>query len=272
MIKFAPSLNSLPSLLVHVLIIPFFLLLNILLYEVRPLYELLHAGDGVSGIQNIFPFNIAIVFAIVLVSILICRLVLYFIRHLTKMTLAYYCAWCVAEVLVCSAFVALFITLISHGQENYFSFLGRSFRCLSTVFVYPYVIIAQSYYVLDLKHKSRETEEQRIRFYDNRHILKLTTSVSSILYIQADENYIIIHYMQNGKAMKYELRNSMKAMEEACSKVGIVRVHRSYLVNPANIQSVAKGEEGRYIATINAPEAPEIPVSKRYYDDIAALL
>lgn len=270
--KYSQSINSMPSLLVHVFVIPLFLLLSVLLYEVRPLCDLLHAGEGISTISNIYPFNIAIVFTIVIGSMLICRLSYYFLRKRVRLSLSYYAAWCVMEIVVCSAFVALYVTLISRGQFNYFVFLGRSFRSLSTLMVYPYVIIYQSYYILDLKNNVKDEDDVRIKFYDNRKLLKFTTTAASVLYIQAAENYIDIYYMENGKVKLYELRNSMKNIEQLCAKCGFVRVHRSYLVNPANVRSVAKASEGRYFATMNASGVEDVPVSKKYYQDIVSQL
>ncbi len=270
--KFPNSVNTLASLLVHVFTLPIFLLLSVLLYEMRPLSNLLHAGDGVSSISNIFPFNIAIVFTIVLGSMLVCRLLLFFIRRRIHLTIPYYSLWCVVETFIAACFAALFLTLISHGQENYFTFMGRCFMVFSSIFVYPYVIIYQAYNVVDMRLNAGVEEDTRIKFYDNRKLLKFTTTSASVLYIQASENYIDIYYVEDGKIRKYELRNSMKSIEQMCSKAGFVRVHRSYLVNPQNVKSVAKAEEGRFFATLNAPGAEEVPVSKKYYENIVSLL
>lgn len=270
--KFSNSVNTLASLLVHVFVIPIFLLMSVLLYEMRPLVNLLHAGDGISPITNIFPFNIAIVFTIVLGSMLVCRLVLFFVRRRVHLTIPYYCMWCVVETFVAACFAALFLTLISHGQENFFTYMGRSFMNFASIFVYPYIIIYQAYNVVDMKNSSGVEEEQRIKFYDNRKLLKFTTTAASVLYIQASENYIDIYYVEDGRIRKYELRNSMKAIEQVCSKAGFVRVHRSYLVNPVNVKSVIKAEEGRFLATLNVSGAEEVPVSKKYYENIISLL
>lgn len=246
--------------------------MSILLYEPKLLVELLHSGEGVARVSNIYAFNIAIVCAICLGTMLLGRLLFLFAKKWLSFTVPYYAFWCVGEVLVMSAFVALYITLIGGMQQPYFNYLGLCFRSLITILVYPYVIIAQIYYASNLPKQFIHDEGMRLKFYDNRHLLKFSTTASSILYIQANENYLNICYVENDKVKEYELRNSMKSVEELCQKAGFVRAHRSYIVNPSQVKMVAKADMGRYVAKFSVPDSPEIPVSKRNYESLVALL
>lgn len=268
------SVTGLPASLVHVLLIPVFFVLSVILYEFRPLVELMHSGDAVSAITNIYPFNIAIVSAILLVCMLLTRMTLFFIRHRIRLTVVYYSVWCIAEVVVMSAFAALFLTLISHVQMNYFVFLGNCFKSFASTLVFPYVIAGQAYYILDMRSSAgaQAEKEVRLKFYDNRKLLKLTTFASSVLYIKADENYLGIYHVEGDRVYRYELRNSMKAVENMCRDCGFVRVHRSYIVNPVHLKSVSKSEDGKYLATLEFCGTHEIPVSKKYYEDVVSLL
>lgn len=269
---FPKSINTPASLTVHVFTLTAFLLMCILLYEPKTFCDLLHAGEGVSRISSIYPFNISIVCAITLGSVLICRLLLMLCKRWVNFSLQYYILWCIGEILFISAFIALYLVLMARGQENYFYYLGNCFSSLLTLLVYPYIIIAQFYYAHDLPKQFMHEDDLRLRFYDNRRLLKLTTTAASILYIQASENYLDIYYLENGKIRSYELRNSMKNIEDLCQKAGFVRTHRSYIVNPANVKMVAKGEEGRYYAKLAVPDSPEIPVTKKNYESLLNLL
>ena len=72
--------------------------------------------------------------------------------------------------------------------------------------------------------------------------------------------------------MKFcSLRNTMKRMEETCLKGGLVRCHRSYFVNSARVQALQKDKEFTY-AVLDVPNAHRVPVSRNYYDSLAALL
>ena len=93
----------------------------------------------------------------------------------------------------------------------------------------------------------------------------------AVLYVQSDENYLKICYLEYGEMKFYSLRNTMKRVEETCLKGGLVRCHRSYFVNSARVQALQKDKEFTY-AVLDVPNAHRVPVSKNYYDSLAALL
>ena len=111
-----------------------------------------------------------------------------------------------------------------------------------------------------------------MRFYDDKHNLKIVLMPEAILYITAEENYVNIFYQDNGKLRNYVLRSSMKALDELCQDNGMVRCHRSYYVNPSHVKVLRKEKEGIIYAEMDASEIIHIPVSKRYYDRLAELL
>ena len=69
----------------------------------------------------------------------------------------------------------------------------------------------------------------------------------------------------------YALRNSMKAVESLVEGKGLVRCHRSYMLNPLHVKALSKGKEGVIEAEMDAG-CPPVPVSKRYYDNLSSLL
>ena len=93
-----------------------------------------------------------------------------------------------------------------------------------------------------------------------------------MLYIEANENYIIVHYQENGIEKRFQIRNSMKNIEPLCERAGFVRTHRSYIVNPAHIRMVRKDVNGLYFADLGTENSDGIPVSKKYYDNVTAAL
>lgn len=266
------SLLKFTAQIVHVLCLPAFFMLFALLYCPQALDSLLHTADGAYNL-NVFSFNLSICTAIIVVLLCLTRMLLmYLLRGHINISVAGYVAWCLAEVVAMAAFMALFLTLMNPGKESYFLFLGRSLQCMLETMIFPYVIIALAYWLHDASNRDSSSEEHRIRFYDNRHLLKFATSAASILYLEASENYIIIHYLENGTAKKFELRNSMKSMEETCEKYGFVRAQRSYIVNPSHITSIRKDSRGYYFAELdNGPERA-IPVSKKCYEKVADAL
>jgi len=140
------------------------------------------------------------------------------------------------------------------------------------VLIYPYVIITLSLFLVAQYRQSQidEKQESKIRFYDERKNLKLVVAASSILYIEAEENYIKICYLDGQQLNEYMLRRSMKSVEPLCAEYGLLRCHRSYYVNPMHIKALRKEREGVIVAELDVETVGNIPVTKRYYDDLSS--
>ena len=110
-----------------------------------------------------------------------------------------------------------------------------------------------------------------MRFFDEHKRLKLSIASSSILYVRSESNYVKIIYLDSGKVRDYMLRASMKSLEAIGSKA-LVRCQKSYFVNPEHITVLRKDSEGFIFAEMNIEGAPPVPVSKKNYDNLAALL
>ena len=120
--------------------------------------------------------------------------------------------------------------------------------------------------------KRADVEQDRmLRLTDENQKLKLVIASSSVVYIAAEENYVRIHYYEGIRLKDYALRNSMKAVETLVEGKGLVRCHRSYMLNPLHVKALSKGKEGVIEAEMDAG-CPPVPVSKRYYDNLSSLL
>ncbi len=265
MLKFFPNF-------LHMLMIPAFFILCVILYEPAPLLNLMDTGEGVLSMTNVISFNISITVAIILLVIITTRLLLYFLGPKLNLTVTWYLGWCLGEILIFSAFTALYLALISPVRGDYFVLLGRSFSAFAFLYIYPYIIALLAYSLDDARNHTGTDEGARLKFYDRRHLLKFVTYSSLIQYIEADENYVIIHYEENGVSKRYQLRNSMKSVEELCEKAGFVRTHRGFIVNPSHLKMIRKDGNGQYYADLGAGAEGGIPVSKKYYDKVMSLL
>lgn len=245
--------------------IPVFFYLFMLVY--RP-FEL---RDFFDASRDLYAFNITMLMCIVLACLAITRIVYYFIWRRREMPLAGYISWCVMETAVCGAFISLFMWLISRRTIPYMQVLGISEEVAFLTMLFPYVLITLAMYYLSNEGTQMAEEDSLVRFTDQNQRLKLVIASSAILYLEAEENYVRIHYMENENEKDYVLRNSMKGLEELVGRHGMIRSHRSYFINPAHIKVLRKDKEGSIIAELDVA-AKEIPVSKRYYDQLSALL
>ena len=125
------------------------------------------------------------------------------------------------------------VWLVLHKPLPYFEVFATSFQYLSLTLVIPYIVLGLSCRLYEYHNQPDDNSAsslQRMRFYDDRHNLKIVLTPEAILYITAEENYVDIFYTENGKVRNYVLRSSMKALEELCQDHGLIRCHRSYYV------------------------------------------
>lgn len=252
------------SMLLHLLGLPLFFMLFVLIYRSAWMTEWLSAGG------DHLTLNILMVTCILLGSIALSRITMRVLWRQVKLTPILYALWTIAEVTFSCLFIGLYLTLMEHGEQSYFVVVGRSIALLTGVLIYPYAIINLITYHLSSYTSTSETTDaaQLVRFYDRSKRLKLVLAYDALLYVQADENYVSIHYCDGDRVKSYSLRSSMNAMEELLVRHGILRCHRSYLINPKHIKLLGKNKEGIVVAELDMPEAQSVPVSASYYDEV----
>ena len=64
----------------------------------------------------------------------------------------------------------------------------------------------------------------------------------------------------------------MRSVDELCLSNGLIRCHRSYYVNPSHIKVLRKEKEGVVVAELDMHDVRDIPVSKKFYTQLAEML
>ncbi len=251
--------------ILHVIVLPVFFFAFMLIYHP------FNSVDFLGG--EWFGVHLTISSCIVFLCMILMRLLYYYLP--LRLNYSLYISWCFSEVIFASFFVALYIYLVRLKPMPYFETFAISFQYLATSLIFPYIILAISLRLQELVNKAEHDasgSNQRVRFYDDRHNLKLVLAEDSILYISAEENYVNIFYTENGKLRNYVLRSSMKALDELCQDHGMVRCHRSFFVNPRHVTVLRKEKEGVVYAELDSGDGMRIPVTKRYYDRLSEML
>ena len=261
------KLFSLNSLWGHLFGIPLFILGLFLLF-----CPFAFKGYDISFAR--YSFHVVMASSITLVVILVSRLGMRISRKTPRNTTQYYLT-CLFEILFAAGFTGLYLWLFAKDEKAYFMFFGYAMVYLAVGMVIPYIVLFQHFKINDkeeqLDEVSKFGQNDKIRFLDERGNVKLIVSQASILYIQSDENYLRIYYLDEGKVNSYLLRSSMKRVEDMCAKNGLIRCHRSYFVNKDRVKVLQKDKEFTY-AILDVENAAHIPVSKNYYDQISAML
>lgn len=256
--KFVPQL-------LHIVVLPVFFFTFMLLLRPEGVVHLLG--------KEWFGVHLTIISCIILVSTTLIRMLYYFLPMRINYTI--YAFWCLAEIIFMSFFTALYLWLVLGKTMLYFEFVTASFQYLFLSLIFAYAILALAMRIYEYRHKEDSIDSnptQRMRFYDNQHNLKIVLTAPVVLYIAAEENYVNIFYLENGRVREYCLRSSMKAIDELCQDNGLMRCHRSFYINPIHVKVLRKDRDGIMYAELDASDVRHIPVSKKYYDRLSDML
>ncbi len=73
----------------------------------------------------------------------------------------------------------------------------------------------------------------------------LTLSEDDFVFAEAQQNYVSVHWLEGGSLRQVMLRLSLSELERQIPAA--VRVHRSFLVNPAHVQSIRGNQRKRQL-------------------------
>ena len=262
MSNFPAVMTALRSNLSFVVTMPLFWLFFVVLYEPDMWIQLLEME------HVLVHSNAAIITSILLGVMLISRSVLLVVHRTMKMNWYKMIQWEIYEIVLMALFMALYITLMFQGEYMYFYIFGRCLFGLLLTMIYPYIVLNLAFAYVGEKEKE-VYDDSLMRFVDNTQKLKLMITSSAVLYVEADENYVHVRYMEGERVKDYPLRASMKSLEELMHKHGLLRCQRSYYINPNHIKVLRRDKEGVITAELDVPNQKSIPVSPKYYDAVA---
>jgi len=99
-------------------------------------------------------------------------------------------------------------------------------------------------------------------FRDDRGKIQFSVLNTEILLLESTDNYVSVFYLINGKLQRRLLRNTLKNLEEELKPQSVIRCHRSYMINPRNIEFAQK--EGKNLQLKIRHYETFVPVSQKY--------
>lgn len=249
-----------------------------------------------TWVERFFPGNnaafiyvaVSFIFVIIGISVLaLSRLFMYlFVKQQKGLSWIEYAVWIIIEIFIISlifTICAVFIRDDLHWQLQWDSFeriykvLKVAILCTSCIVLLPYAVFwlylsneDKKQKIKQMEKKTQQTKEENtndntqvIPFYDEKGEIRFTVKLEHIVYINSDDNYVFIKYMNNGKLSDFMLRNSLKRLSEQLKDTPIKRCHRSYMVNLNHVVSLRK-HSGDMFLEFDVPDVQEIPVSKTF--------
>lgn len=271
---------SVKSNIIFCVAVPLFVMFFMVLYH--PTFDINGQNGWLADWSQHSSFCLPIVCAIILGVLLASRSVLCFalVRH--TLTKREFLVWQAVEFLVCCLFCDLFLSLYLH--IDYFTALTRIIVIGLGLVIFPYILYWAAMELLDHSIRLREAndtiaelrkgyernEAGAIRFADEKGNVKLVVGAERVISIESAGNYVTLLYDNDGKLVRYSLRNTLKGIEDICRANGLVRCHRSFFVNLNKIKIIRRTPEGIY-AEIDHTGVDDIPVSKTYAPELMRL-
>ena len=171
-----------------------------------------------------------------------------------------------------------YIILYGNPIGNFINDLGFSLKytLLSIWLPYSFAILIVYYknhrYEIELlKTNADKTFEKRlIVFKDENGKIKFSVRTNDLLVIESTDNYVSVFYILQNKVQRKLLRNTLKNLEEMLKENAIIRCHRSFMINPANVEFMQK--EGKKFNIKIKHIDKSIPVSEKYSSQFLDLL
>lgn len=276
-----PELHySVKSNLIFCLAVPLFVMFFVVLYN--PTFGTGGQDGWLTNWSDYAGLCLPIICAIILGVLLASRSILCFalVRH--TLSKREFLVWQIIEFLVCCLFCDLFLSLYLHS--DYFTTLTHIIVVGFGLAIFPYFFYWMTMEMLDHSMRLREANEiiaelrkgnerneaGAIRFADEKGNVKLVVGAERVISIESAGNYVTILYDNDGKLVRYSLRNTLKSIEEICKANGLVRCHRSYFVNLNKIKIIHRNSEGIF-AEIDHSGVDDIPISKTYAPELMRL-
>jgi len=93
--------------------------------------------------------------------------------------------------------------------------------------------------------------------------------IHQFCYAEAMQNYVAIYTFENNLMLKSVHRTTLTALQNKLEEYGIIKCHRSYLVNPDKITSITGNAQGLKLEIQSTTQL--IPVSRKYIPKIKAI-
>ncbi len=225
--------------------------------------------------------QIAIISVAGILLLSISRVLLLVYSHHNDITPMGCLIWILAELIIIIAALCLLLWQVSGGGHLSLAPLaGDILLGIITIEAIPYTI---SYLAFRLRDEQREVirlrselehyqlqetntpmsaGERIINFYDRGNRLVFSTSGRNVLYIESADNYVNIHYLNEGNEDTFILHNTLKDMERRLIDTPMLRCHRGYMVNIENVKLLRK--EGITLLLELNGSSKTIPVTKTY--------
>lgn len=223
-----------------------------------------------------FAFYSGSVVVLGMMVVIISRVIMTRLRKKWAVSILGYSVMIALEVLAMTGFYMMIQKVFLKDHRFWFEVYYTAILNTTLILLMPYLISLLYFAWLDKKlkldkllvEKLPESDTPRfINFNDENGETRLALKLDDLLYLEASENYVTIHFLDHTQPNRMLLRNSMKRMEQQLAGYPIVRCHRSYMVNVNRIKLAKKTKSGM-VLELAASNPVRLPVSDTYKEEV----
>lgn len=208
--------------------------------------------------------------------IVISRILMYYVSRKTPVTYLGYSVWILAEIFFMALFYALYVKYFLHDARYLPDLVKVSVQNTALVLLLPYSLMWLYLSYLDKKTRLSAMAEGQpvaeslklmVPFTDEKGVLRISLKMENLLYLESSDNYVNIFHISDAKVSRFMLRNTLKNLEEQFKGTGVVRCHRSYMVNCNKVRIIRRENEGLRLE-MDVPGQLDIPVTKTFIENV----
>lgn len=228
----------------------------------------------VSGWQLFFYSSLVTLTGVLVV--VLSRVIMYFVSRKRNINYWQYLVWVLAEIFFMALVYTFYVKLILHDTRFFPELLKVTVQNTALILLLPYSVLWLFFSWKNEKTKLAKLSQEQvpadqsrmmIPFTDEKGVLRFSVMLDNLLYLEASDNYVNIFYLNKAKVMRFMLRNTLKNLEDVLKGTGIVRSHRSYMVNCGKVKVIRKENDGLRL-DLDLSEAIDLPVSRTYLENV----
>jgi len=241
------------------------------------LYKPFGAGDWYNVSWWVFSLASGILVVSGMLVVLVSRLFMFAIKRIRPISILYYALMIVGEIIFMAVMYALLERLIMKDTRPFPVIVYFAVQNTALILLIPYLISVLFFEWQEKKMSLEKLIKQISRkayfisFKDEKGKLRLTLKTNDLIFLEAYDNYVIIHYVSDDKTKTYLIRNTLKHFEKDLAEFPLLRCHRSYMVNMNHVKMM-KREKGTVQLLMDNKEQNAIPISKTYLENVSKML
>jgi len=206
------------------------------------------------GINNYRPdekISLLLVFILLVMTVIIFTIILiceFIIRPLIFKTFpkSLIVAWLLLEIIIISSITFLLYNIVGEFHDFRFSSYLKhilelgivlAFPFAATIFYFKHITILKEYMEVQSLSKGSDAMQEIVLLSGDYKNDQIALPLNSIVFIESEDNYVSLNYLENQELKKYLIRSTLSSLEQKLTPDFFLRCNRSIISNMMHLES-----------------------------------